>query len=111
MSALGAALLICLAPTAIDGDTLRCGVSDHRIRLFGVDTPERGQRGYSTATKSLQSLIAETTLICRRKGLSYGRIVATCRNRKGLDLGREQLRRGHAKEVCSYSRNLYGTCR
>ena len=42
----------------IDGDTLDVLISDvaHRVRLFGVDTPERGERCYNEATERLRQL-------------------------------------------------------
>jgi micrococcal nuclease len=33
-----AALFLCLAPVAVDGDTLRCG--GDLVRLIGIDAPE-----------------------------------------------------------------------
>lgn len=43
----------------IDGDTFDALVdgSEERIRLFGVDTPERGDPCYREATDTLQELI------------------------------------------------------
>ena len=38
----------------IDGDTL--DTPDGRVRLFGVDTPERGERCYSQAASALRQL-------------------------------------------------------
>lgn len=38
----------------IDGDTLRCG--RERIRVQGVDTPEKGQPGYEAAKERLRQL-------------------------------------------------------
>jgi endonuclease YncB( thermonuclease family) len=102
-------LFVCLSPVAIDGDTLRCAVSEQRVRLFGVDTPERGSPNYAEATRALQARIAGG-LMCEPKGTSYNRIVALCRNASGEDVGERQLRDGWAIEACAYSRNLYGTC-
>lgn len=43
---------------AIDGDTL--GTTEGSIRLFGIDTPEEGQRCYSEAAKRLSELAGTT---------------------------------------------------
>lgn len=42
----------------IDGDTLdvRAAATDLRVRLYGVDTPERGEACYQEATDRLQEL-------------------------------------------------------
>ncbi len=104
-----AALLFCLNPTAIDGDTLRCGDSVARIRMFGINAPERGATGYIEAKASLQEL-ANGGVICAVQGASYNRVVALCNNGKNEDLGRIQIDRDHAVEDCKYSKNFYGSC-
>lgn len=47
----------------VDGDTVDLRVdlgfrmfAETRFRLYGIDTPERGQPGYADATKSAESL-------------------------------------------------------
>ena len=42
----------------IDGDTLDILIAgtEHRVRLFGVDTPERGERCYKEATELTRAL-------------------------------------------------------
>jgi micrococcal nuclease len=100
---------LCFFAAAIDGDTLRCS-SGARVRLWGVDTPEQGERGYSEATGALASKLG-TVLICQSRGKSYNRTVAICRTPSGIDIGRAQLREGHAVEWCRYSRGYYGGCR
>lgn len=40
---------------AVDGDTVELA-SGETVRILGIDTPERGQCGYTEATESLQSL-------------------------------------------------------
>lgn len=44
----------------VDGDTLRALVDgvEEPIRLFGVDTPERGERCFDDATDALRALVA-----------------------------------------------------
>ena len=66
----------------VDGDTLdvygRAGRV--RVRIYGIDTPERGERGYDSATAALRDLVAAGPIECHpRPGeVTYGRIVATC---------------------------------
>jgi micrococcal nuclease len=44
----------------VDGDTLRAIVDgvEEQVRLFGVDTPERGEPCFQDATDVLRSLVA-----------------------------------------------------
>ena len=63
---------------AIDGDTFEIWKNiqgTHRIRIEGLNCPEKGQRGYLGAKKKLASFEGITVTI-RPKGRSYGRIVA-----------------------------------
>lgn len=55
---------------AVDGDTVDLEVEygygkrgDHRFRLKGIDTPERGQEGYAEATAHLASLLTDERII------------------------------------------------
>ena len=104
-----AALLICLSPTAIDGDTLRCGDTAARVRLYGVSSAERDEPGGTKATAALAALI-RGGLICEVKGGSFSRTVAICYNSANVDIGKDQLNSKQAAEDCLYSRNYYGTC-
>ncbi len=104
-----AAILICLAPLGSDGDTFSCGLSRTSIRLFGINANETGTVGAYEAKVALQAEL-NGGVMCEPKGASYNRIVAVCFNYRGEDVGRKLLNAGHVKEVCSYSRNAYGTC-
>lgn len=46
--------LICLAPVerVVDGDTawMQFGAESRKVRIVGIDTPERGEAGYKEAT-------------------------------------------------------------
>lgn len=59
----------------IDGDTFETE-SGHRIRLAGVDAPEKGRPWSVKATQRLESLIGEKNVAINPVGASYGRIVA-----------------------------------
>lgn len=106
------ALLICLMPVAVDGDTIRCGGNkgSATVRLFGINAVEKGQPGYEDAKYSLQTGI-QGGMVCVVKGASYNRVVATCTDFMNVDVGGEQIRKGQAKEDCRFSRNLYRTCK
>lgn len=68
----------------MDGDTIdvviRCGFSitvDQRLRLLGVNTPERGEEGYQEAKDFvIHELLGKDILIQTRKTDSFGRYLA-----------------------------------
>lgn len=102
-------VFLCLAPVAIDGDTLRCAnvpEAHGRVRLARIDAPERGQKGSAEATAALAAMIAQGPVRCspvdadpRKAGYQqtdpFGRIVARCRVGRA-DLGAALKRQGHA---------------
>ena len=51
----------------IDGDTFLTNRRKHPVRLANVDTPEKGQPGYSGAKKALQDLIGRQEVIIDTK--------------------------------------------
>ncbi len=62
----------------VDGDTIRIGKQS--IRLFGIDTPERGEAGFAAATDSLRDLVGHHGVLCRTVDIDrYARAVALCR--------------------------------
>lgn len=97
----------------VDGDTLR--VAHHRIRLLGIDAPERAQtciieHASSTrwpcgqdATQQLQALVEGEIVNCEAKDQDrYGRIVAVC-FAGGRDLNDAMVRSGYAVATPQYS--------
>jgi len=97
--------------TALDGDTLT--INGQRIRLFGVDAfeaeqrcPGAGRRNWGcggVATRSLQSLVADTTTVCFPRDIdAYQRTVAVCRA-GGTDLAAAMVVRGLAVAYARYS--------
>ena len=102
---------VCLAATAVDGDTLRCRDAfpevNGRVRLARIDAPERGAPGYREATDALAAMIKGQEVRCRivdadprRKGFQhrdrFERPVARC-SAAGRDLG-EALVETHMAE-------------
>lgn len=109
---LTAALLICLSPVALDGDTVRCGGGKAwtRVRIWGVQAPETGTAGADVAKAAIQKRVAGG-IVCEPRGTSYSRIVALCYDGTGRDVGLELLKVDKTvTEWCSYSRGYYGTC-
>ena len=63
----------------VDGDTLDVLIAGnkHRVRLFGVDTPERGERCYQEAMDRTLELSGDSVLLESgpRKEDKYGRLL------------------------------------
>ena len=95
----------------IDGDTIE--VAGARIRLHGIDTPERGQHCRAGgklwpcgafATRALEDRISGRPVACEGKDRDrYGRIVAVCRL-GGEDLNAWMVSQGWALAYRRYSR-------
>ena len=105
-----AALFLCLAPVAVDGDTLRCG--GELVRLIGIDAPElpghcrKGRvctPGDGWASKrALAAVVSRRAVRCASVGRDhYGRTLARC-EAGGLDLSCAMIASGQA--VARYSR-------
>ena len=93
----------------VDGDTFDIGAT--RIRVWGLDAPERGAPGSSQATAQLGRLIASKKVTCAVKDIDrYGRTVGQCLV-GGRDVTAAMIASGTATEYCRYSGGAYGTCR
>lgn len=94
----------------VDGDTIK--IAGERIRLHGIDAPERRQtcrRGgeeYACgvdATKALSALVGDQGVACRAVDRDrYGRTVAKC-FAGGGDINNEMVRQGWAIAYRKYS--------
>ena len=104
-------LLLCLAmlvlpghvKRTIDGDTFilySVGVpNEERVRLLGIDTPERGQPGFEAAKLFTDQWVRTgdfTLTTCKRD--SFGRLLGTL-TRGTEDLGTALMAAGLAKEL------------
>jgi endonuclease YncB( thermonuclease family) len=98
-------------PLVLDGDTI--DINGVRVRLFGIDAPERGQlceradgSRYDCGQKARESLLAAIdngAVRCTRRDVDpYGRMVAVCSNRQG-DLGAMLVEEGAALAYRHYS--------
>jgi endonuclease YncB( thermonuclease family) len=93
------------AVRVIDGDTLHAG--DQKIRLIGIDAPEREQtcrdaqgKGWAcglAAREQLAALVAHGSVTCAAQGHDrYGRTVAVCAAGDVADIGGALVREGYA---------------
>lgn len=92
------------SPYVIDGDTLAKGKL--RIRLFGIDAPETGQRQGKAATRHLRHLIGQGSVrILPRDIDHHGRLVAQVMKGE-IDLCRKMVADGYAVACTDYT-SLY----
>ncbi len=100
---------------AIDGDSLEIG--NARIRLFGIDAPERDQdcrdgdgRTYACgreAARALATSFAGREVTCTPVEVDrYNRDISIC-TADGVDLGEAMVRAGHALDYARHSRGRY----
>lgn len=105
LGAAASGLILCADPRVIDGDSFACD-GNLRIRLWGVDSPERDAPGGLQATRALADLTIGQTLVCTSKGKSYDRTVAQCWIGK-TDVAGEMVRQGQAVDWPKFSGGLY----
>ena len=96
----------------IDGDTIK--VKNKRIRLHGIDAPERNQwclkkskkyRCGETATRALKEKIGVAEINCKEMNTDrYKRVIAICRMGT-LNLNKWMVRKGWALAYFQYSRD------
>ncbi|PQA88896.1 thermonuclease family protein [Hyphococcus luteus] len=92
----------------VDGDTLYIKGLETRIRLWGLDAPERGKKGGYRATRMLREIAHGRHLSCREVDIDrYGRIVAQCFRPDGRDAAALMIESGAAKEYLRYSGGYY----
>ena len=94
-----------------DGDTFHLSGVDPAIRVWGLDAPERDERGGSAATRAMRSLIGGQPLTCVLVDIDrYQRLVGQCFLPNGQDIAEAMISMGVATEYCRYSGGFYGTC-
>lgn len=90
-----------------DGDTLR--MNGVKIRLWGVDAPEKEQRGFDQAGAILAAVAQLRMVDCRIRAYDrYDRLVTQCLRRSDrLDIGKAVIESGWAKDYPRYSQGFY----
>jgi endonuclease YncB( thermonuclease family) len=89
-------------------------MGDTRIRIEGIDAPERDQLCGdenlqnnpcgTKATEALREIVSDKSVDCAVSGLDrHGRSLATC-TVDGLDIGQERMRDGWALAFVRYSK-------
>ncbi|MEZ5892678.1 MAG: thermonuclease family protein [Parvularculaceae bacterium] len=92
----------------VDGDTLYLSGVETRIRLWGLDAPERDDAGGDAATAKLREIAEGRKLRCKQVDTDrYGRIVGQCFLSDGRDITAEMIRSGTATEYVKYSGGYY----
>ncbi len=81
----------------IDGDTFQS--ANARIRVFGVDTPERGEQCFADATQRLKELAGDTVRVefGPRQEDRYGRILFYVYTDEGESIDEMLVREGFAE--------------
>lgn len=94
-------LLLARVDRVIDGDTLDVVVDGdtHRVRLFGVDAEERGERCYGAATEALATLAgSEVRLLAdERREDEFGRWLRYAFTPDGRSIDAALLASGNAR--------------
>ena len=90
----------------IDGDTIK--INNEKIRLAGIDAPEKNKIGHEFSKKKLKEKIENNIVICIRESKldPWGRIVAEC------FIGHESIssfmvKNGYACDYVKYSKKKY----
>ena len=79
----------------VDGDTVYTK-DGTKIRLHGIDTPERDQPYGKQATRALDGLIKTKVYVLEKDTDRYGRLVAVLYTPEGLNVNLEMVCGGHA---------------
>ena len=88
----------------VDGDTLYTK-DGTKIRLHGIDTPERDQPYGKQATGALDGLIKAKVLVEEKDTDRYGRLVGVFYTAEGLNVNLEMVCSGNAWWYERYARN------
>lgn len=106
-----------------DGDTFTIKDDDRtvRVRLCGIDSPERGQPGYALATGKMAEMVEGKEVRCiqvgggtpcdgRSRPTNRDRIVAQCFV-GDRDVAMEMICAGKAVDLPRFSAGYYAACR
>ena len=91
-----------------DGDTFTLLVNDHeqvRIRIDGIDAPEKGQAFGNRAKEYLSGMIwGEMLTVCVTKTDRYGRSIGKVSTPSIEDVGLEMIKAGYAWQYSDYNK-------
>lgn len=96
-----ASRIACTVSAVSDGDTLRCRQGDRRVRLLGIDAPERAQAPWGARARAQLQVLAPVgrtvwlELDVRERD-QYGRVLAWVWRPDSVLVNRELVRRGYA---------------
>lgn len=113
-----AALVLCLSPTVMDGDTFRCANIPQKIRIAGIDAPDKscngrrqtnclltGPRGDWTVSRDKLARLFRTNqpiMLRLYRGTTYGRsIAAVCIGR--TNVGAFMVRNRYARYMAQWN--------
>jgi endonuclease YncB( thermonuclease family) len=90
----------------VDGDTVDVTSGDYsvRVRLYGVDAPERSQAGGTEAVTFTEALVLNKAVAVIERDIDrYGRVVGTIALPDGRTLNDELLRAGMGRWYARYA--------
>ena len=88
----------------VDGDTVHM-TEGAKVRLYGIDTPERDQPFGKQATRNLEELIGRTVFVVEKDTDRYGRLVGTLYTPEGVNVNLEMVCNGSAWWYERYAKN------
>ena len=88
----------------VDGDTVHMK-DGTKVRLHGIDTPERDQPYGKQATHNLDKLIGQTVFVVERDTDRYGRLVGSLYTPEGVNVNLEMVCNGSAWWYERYAKN------
>ena len=88
----------------VDGDTVYMK-DGTKVRLYGIDTPERDQPYGKQATRNLDKLGGRTVFVVERDTDRYGRLVGTLYTPEGVNVNLEMVCNGSAWWYSRYAKN------
>ena len=76
-----------------------------KVRLHGIDTPERDQPYGKQATRNLDKLVGRTVFVVERDTDRYGRLVGILYTPEGVNVNLEMVCNGSAWWYSRYAKN------
>ena len=92
-----------------DGDTIKVLVDREqiKIRLYGIDTPEKKQAFGQAATRVIKSLLSPSVTVEEKDTDRYGRTVGIVYTSTGTNVNEEMVKSGYAWVYRKYCRSSF----